>query len=142
MLSFQEHYKGRFINMLRWHHLDELWEQVKAQPEGWYIYFVGEPLPTEPVDVARLNQFIEEIDQLLRKEHDYNYCGIVYADDKNTPTMIKIFDPNNLGMVCGTSDTPVPPRWLLTRIPPEAILDDAPTPLNRKRWWQKLFSIG
>jgi hypothetical protein len=54
--------------------------------------------------------------------------------------MIKIFDPNNLGMVCGTSNTPVPPRWLLTRIPPEAILDDAP--LNRKRWWQKLFSIG
>ena len=142
MLSFQEHYKGRFISMLRWHHLDELWEQVKAQPDGWYIYFVSETLPTEPVDVAALNQFIEEIDQLLRKEHDYDYCGIVYADDKETPAMIKIFDPNNLGMVCGSSNTPVPPRWLLTRIPPEAIVDNAPTPLNRKRWWQKLFSMG
>jgi hypothetical protein len=142
MLSFQEHYKGRFINMLRWHQLDDLWKQVKAQPDGWYIYFVGEAVPTMPVEIIQLNQFIEEIDQLLHKEHDYDYCGIVYADDKETPAMIKIFDPNNLGMVCGSSDTPVPPRWLLTRIPPETIVDDAPTPLNRKRWWQKLFSMG
>ena len=142
MLSFQEHYKGRFINMLRWHQLNDLWKQVKAQPDGWYIYFVGETVPTMPVETIQLNQFIAEIDQLLRKEHDFDYCGIVYADDKETPAMIKIFDPNNLGMVCGSSDTPVPPRWLLTRIPPEAIVDNAPTPLNRKRWWQKLFSIG
>jgi len=96
-------------------------------------------VPTAPVDATELNRFIEEVDQLLRKEHDYDYCGIVYADE--TPTMIKIFDPNNLGAVCGSSGTVVPPRWLLTRIQPEAIVDDAPTPANRKRWWQGLFSF-
>ena len=53
--------------------------------------------------------------------------------------MIKIFDPNNLGAVCGSSGSVVPPRWLLTRIPPETIIDNAPTPANRKRWWQRLF---
>jgi len=54
--------------------------------------------------------------------------------------MIKIFDPNNLGAVCGSSGTVVPPRWLLTRIPPATIVDEAITPLNRKRWWQRLFT--
>ncbi len=139
-MSFQQHYKGRFVNMLRWHQLDELWESVRAQQNGWYIYFVGQTVPTAPVETLALNQFIKEIDELLRTDHDYDYCGIVYADDKEMPSMIKIFDPNNLGAVCGTSGTVTPPRWLLTRIPPEPIVDDAPTPANRKRWWQQLFS--
>jgi hypothetical protein len=139
-LSFHQHYKGRFINILNWHHLEQLWESVQAQPVGWYIYLVGEPVPTMPVDVATLNQFIQEIHQLLRREHDYDYCGIVYVDDKHEPKMIKIFDPNNLGAVCGSSGASVLPRWLLTRLPPEALVDSAPLPLERKRWWQRLFS--
>lgn len=137
--SFQQHYKGRFINMLRWHQLDELWENVKAQANGWYIYFVGETIPSTPVETTVLNQFIQEVDKLLRTDHDYDYCGIVYVDDKETPLMIKIFDPNNLGAVCGTSGSVVPPRWLLTRIPPESIVDEAPTSVNHKYWWQRLF---
>lgn len=140
-ISFRQHYKGKFINMLRWHQLDALWEQVKAQPNGWYVYFVGETVPTAPVETETLHQFLQEVDKLLRQEHNYDYCGIVYADDRETPAMIKIFDPNNLGAVCGSSGTTVPPRWVLTRIPPETIIDDAPTPANRKRWWQKLFSV-
>ena len=139
-ILFQQHYTGRFINMLRWHQLEDLWETIKAQPHGWYIYFVGEPVPTTPVQHIELRQFIQEVDQLLRQEHDYDYCGIVYADDKETPAMIKIYDPHNLGAVCGSSGTTIPPRWLLTRIPPESIIDNAPTPNNRKRWWQQLFS--
>ena len=138
--SFQQHYKGSFTNMLRWHQLDKLWENVKVQANGWYIYFVGETLPSAPVEATALVQFIQEIDKLLRSEHDYDYCGIVYADDKENPSMIKIFDPNNLGAVCGSSGTVVPPRWLLTRIPPATIVDEAITPLNRKRWWQRLFT--
>ncbi len=126
--------------MLRWPQLVQLWDQVKAQPNGWYIYFVGETVPTVPVEAAALNKFIQEVDKLLHQEHDFDYCGIVYADDKKTPAMVKIFDPNNLGATCGSSGTVVPPRWLLTRIPPQSITDDAPTPANRKRWWQRLFS--
>ncbi len=141
MMNFKEHYKGRFINILRWPQLDKLWEKVKEQPDGWYIYHVGETLPTAPVEVKKLKQFLKEIDKLLHKEHDQNYCGIVYADDKENPAMIKIFDPHNLGFVCGSSGTVVHPGWLLTRIPPEVISKDAPTPKNRKRWWQKLFSL-
>ncbi len=140
-MNFQQHYKGRFINMLRWPQLDYLWDKVKAQPNGWYIYFVGQTVPTAPVQTLELKLFIREIDKLLRKEHDYDYCGIVYTDDRETPSMVKIFDPNNLGAVCGGSGSVVLPRWLLTRIPPETIVDDGPTPANRKRWWHHLFSI-
>ncbi|MCK7500047.1 MAG: hypothetical protein MZW92_64195 [Comamonadaceae bacterium] len=39
-------------------------------------------------------------DDLLRKEHREDYCGIVYADDlRPADACVKIYDPNNLGVV-------------------------------------------
>ena len=137
---FQQQYRGRFIGILRWPQLDELWERVKASPEGWYIYFIGEAVPTSPVKIEMLYQFIDEVDKLLHRDHHHDYCGIVYADDKENPALIKIFDPNNLGATCGSSGKIVPPRWVLSRLAPQLIADDAPVPASRKRWWQNLFS--
>lgn len=133
---------GSFTNMLRWPQLDRLWQTLRQQSEkAWYIYAVGEAPPSEPVSTSDFNRFIDEIDGLLRKEHTEDYCGIVYVDDPNDPSFIKIYDPNNLGMVCGSSGAPPPyPGWILTLIPPEN-LDDALTPAgNRRRWWQRLFA--
>jgi hypothetical protein len=138
--AFQQKYRGRFVGILRWHQLDELWERVKTMPEGWYVYFIGEPVPTRPIKAENLYQFIDEVDKLLHRDHHHDYCGIVYVDDKENPTMIKIFDPNNLGYSCGSSGKIVPPRWLLSRLAPQVIEDDAPVPASRRRWWQQLFS--
>ncbi|MCK5877928.1 MAG: hypothetical protein KAG43_09850 [Candidatus Marithrix sp.] len=132
MTSFQEYYKGNFTSALRWHHLDELWEKILVQSDGWYIYHIGEKPPTKPVTKNDLKQFIEKADQILHQEHKYDYCGIVYADNKETPAMVKIFDPKNLGVVCGIGKTIVHPRWLLTRIPPEIL--EVKTEIKYKRW--------
>lgn len=138
--EFQQKYHGKVISALRWQQLDALWEAVKAQPEGWYAYFVSEELPQTTLSAAELARFIEEVDGLLRREHEYDYCGIVYADSFQEPSLIKIFDPHNLGSSCGSSGKIIPPRWLLSRLPPEHVEDEAPTPMGRKRWWQKIFS--
>jgi hypothetical protein len=138
-MTFQQHYNGRFIGILRWPQLDTLWQAVRAQPEGWYAYLVSADLPGDPLPAADLLRFVEEVDGLLRAEHVYDYCGIVYADNLQTPGMIKIFDPHNLGASCGSSGRVIPPRWLLSRIPPEPIHDEAPLPGSRKRWWQRIF---
>jgi hypothetical protein len=83
--------------------------------------------------------FITELDALLRREHDEDYCGIVYADDFDLPTLIKIYDPNNLGSSCGMHGVAHPPRWLLSRIRPGCVADDAPLPNAHRRWWHALF---
>ncbi|MDY6992326.1 MAG: hypothetical protein SVR94_06930 [Pseudomonadota bacterium] len=138
--AFHTHYRGFFTSMLRWPQLEALWATIQAQPEGWYIYFVGKTVPQAPVNTAELTQFIVEMDALLRREHDYDYCGIVYADDPKAPTMVKIFDPNHLGAVCGTSGQVVTPGWILSRIPPTSIEGHSVVAENRKRWWQHLFA--
>jgi hypothetical protein len=132
-------FRGSFTSALRWHQLDALWERVRAQPEGWYLYHVGEPPPTAPADPASLHVFVAEVDQLLRTEHDEDYCGIVYADDLQQPGMVKIYDPHNLGMVCGSSSNPPLPGWVMSRMPPVDLPAAQRPTRSRQRWWQRLF---
>jgi len=140
---FLQAFRGSFTGMLRWPQLDALWQTLRDQPDkSWYIYAVGEPPPTRPASREQLDAFIREIDALLRKEHDEDYCGIVYADNPADPAFIKIYDPNNLGVVCGFSENPPLPGWVLSLLPPVDLPAALPPPGNRRRWWQRLFGSG
>ena len=134
-------FKGSFAGVLRWPQLDALWDALRQRADaGWYIYAVGEEPPTMPASAEQVQTFIDEIDPLLRREHDEDYCGVVYADDMSEPQFIKIFDPNNLGVSCGFSEAPPLPGWILSLIPPSNLAAALPPPGNRRRWWQRLFS--
>ncbi len=138
---FLQAFRGSFAGVLRWPQLDTLWEALRRRGDaGWYLYAVGETPPDSPVDAARLDTFLREIDALLRSEHDEDYCGIVYVDDIDKPTFVKIFDPNNLGVSCGFSEAPPLPGWTLSLIPPCDLPAALPPAGNRRRWWQRLFA--
>jgi hypothetical protein len=134
-------FKGNFTSTMRWHDLDTFWDVLKRYADdNWYIYAVGETPPDSMVAKANLLNFIEKIDELLHKDHDEDYCGIVYVDNKEAPAFIKIFDPNNLGVSCGFSDNPPLPGWILSRIQPVELESALNPPKVRQRWWQQLFT--
>lgn len=137
--DFATRLNGEFYGILRWQDLDGLWLRVCEEPEGWYASLTGDAAPEAPLDADALRHFVAEVDALLRREHEYDYCGIVYADSPAQPGLIKIYDPHNLGSSCGCSGAKIPPRWVLSRIKPARIEDDAPLPNGRRRWWQRLF---
>jgi len=123
-MSIQQAYlsafKGNFTSTMRWHDLDAFWQLLKDHADDqWYIYAVGEAPPESTVEKAYLLSFIENIDVLLHKEHDEDYCGIVYVDNKESPSYIKIFDPNNLGVTCGFSEKPPLPTCCDADNPPK-----------------------
>ena len=136
---FIDAFQGKFTNMLRWEQLDELWDTVKSTGKHWYIYAVGETPPDESASHQQLDTFISEVTRLLKEEHQEDYCGIVYADNKEDPSFIKIYDPGNLGVVCGFSDHPPLPGWGLSELKPTDLNAALPQPGNRKRWWQRIF---
>ena len=138
--GFQQRLDGKFHGILRWPQLDALWATVTDDGEPWYFYQVGDQPPQTPLQNEALKKAIDALDSLLRREHDHDYCGIVYADDPATPTLIKVYDPNNLGTSCGCSGEKFIPRWILSRDKPDRVEDQAPLPNNRRKWWQKLFS--
>lgn len=139
--DFISAYRGSFTSMMRWHQLDDFWTLLKSQIDNnWYIYAVGETPPETTASKEQVISFLTEIDILLRKEHDEDYCGIVYADNKTQPTFIKIYDPNNLGVSCGFSDNPPLPGWILSKLAPVELEAALNPPNNRRRWWKRLFS--
>ncbi|QKT04649.1 hypothetical protein HUS23_12940 [Ectothiorhodospiraceae bacterium 2226] len=139
--DFLRAYRGGFTGVLRWPQLEGLWETVRAAPDGWYIYATGEPPPREPASPEDLVRFLSELDALLRRDHAHDYCGIVYADDLRRPAFIKVYDPNNLGSVCGSAPGgPPPPAWVLSTLIPVELATALPQPAGRRRWWQSLFA--
>jgi hypothetical protein len=138
---FLDAFRGRFASALRWPQLDDLWARVRARADaGWYLYAVGEPPPETPARADEVERFIAELDRLLRAEHKESFCGIVYADDLDAPQMIKVYDPNNLGVVCGFSDNPPLPGWVISLLPPVDLPAAQRPPKGRRRWWRRLFN--
>lgn len=139
MSDFQQAFKGSFTSALRWHQLDALWHKVREDADGgWYLYFIGEIPPVAPADAAEVMRFIVDIDDLLRTEHEVDYCGIVYADDMDKPSFIKIYDPGNLGVSCGSSEHPPLPGWVLSKMPPVDLV--APPKASPWQFWGRLFA--
>lgn len=136
--EFERLYAGRLWSLLSWQQLTDFWARID-RGAGWYLYAVGEPLPTAPASAREVDRFIIETDALLRREHRHDYCGIVYADDLTAPRMVKIYDPNNLGASCGTGKHPHPPGWIMSRVPPVELERPGPLPESRRRWWRALF---
>lgn len=138
--NYLDAFRGRFTSLMRWHQLDEFWEDFRQHADdGWYIYHVGDTPPESPVEKDVLVTFIDEIDTLLRREHDEDYCGIVYTDSREHPSYIKIFDPHNLGVSCGYSEKPPLPGWILSRIPPIELEEALYPTASRRRWWERIF---
>jgi hypothetical protein len=136
--SFHELNTGRLWAVMSWQQLTAFW--LRIDPAGWYLYAVGEAVPTEPAAEATTIEFVARIDALLRDDHRHDYCGIVYADNLDTPTFIKIYDPNNLGVSCGFSTHPPLPGWIMSRVPPEDLQTERQPPEGRRRWWRSLFA--
>lgn len=137
---FLDAFRGRFTSALRWADLDALWARLRACGDaGWYLYAVGESPPDAPADADEVARFIDELDRLLRAEHQERVCGIVYADDLEAPRMIKVYDPNNLGVVCGFSDNPPLPGWVISLLAPADLKAAGQPPAGRRRWWRRMF---
>lgn len=136
--EFDAVFHGRLYSVLSWSQLEAFWRRIDPAA-GWYVYAVGEARPEAPADAAHVTAFLREIDALLRREHHEDYCGIVYADDLETPSLIKIYDPNHLGSSCGASGQRILPGWVLSRMPPSDLSPSHLVPQNRKRWWQDLI---
>ncbi|HPY42276.1 MAG TPA: hypothetical protein PLM98_17245 [Thiolinea sp.] len=132
---------GSFQGVLRWPQLDQVWQTVLSHPQqSWYVYAVGDLPPKQAATPTELAHFIRGLDDLLRKEHAEDYCGIVYVDDFHQPSLIKIFDPHNLGTMCGSKGGAPLPAWIISQLQPVDLPHTVPVPRNRQRWWQQLLA--
>lgn len=140
MPPFMTQYHGTLYGVLLWPQWDALRSLLANRSDGgWYVYYVGEPVPATALASAPFVRFLDEIDRLLRRDHQEEYLGIVYVDDIETPSFIKIYDPDNLGASCGSSGRRILPGWTISRSRPVDLEAEFPNPGGRRRWWHRLF---
>ena len=137
--EFLHRFNGRLVGIRRWRDLDHLVARLHGSPNGWFVYLVGEAPPEQPRDASDFLRFVDQTRSMLRRDHDHDFCGIVYVDDPENPGLVKIYDPNSLGSACSSSSQPVLPGWVLSRWPPVSVGQGSPIAANRRRWWRRLF---
>ncbi len=139
-LPFLQAFRGSFTSALRWHQLDALWERVReGAGDGWYLYAIGEEPPREPRMRRRCCALSMRSTGCYVPSMTRTSAALSYADDLGAPTLIKIYDPNNLGVVCGYSDNPPLPGWVMSKLPPVDLPASRLVPKGRRRWWRRLF---
>lgn len=138
--DFDALFDGTLFSLLSWDQLDSFWRKLD-NGAGWYLYALGEARPELPADEEHVATFVREIDTLIRKEHDEDYCGIVYTDNLDAPNLVKIYDPSHLGTSCGSGKHKILPGWVMSRIPPSDLDPSHHIPMNRRRWWQGLVDL-
>ena len=138
--EFDRLFDGTLYSLLSWDQLSAFWQRLDPAA-GWYLYALGEARPLEPADAEHVLAFTREIDSLLRREHHEDYCGIVYADNVDDPSLIKIYDPSHLGTSCGSSKHRILPGWVMSKMPPSDLDPTHHVPQNRKRWWQGFLDL-
>lgn len=140
MSDFLTSYNGRMSGVLRWAQLDEIWKNIDAN-DGWYLYQIGAALPDTVITTEQLKQSIADIDAFLHEQHDAEYCGVVYADSLNDPSLLKIYHPRKMGASCGSSGSTVLPKWTLSKQPPVDLLEWSLEKDEKPAWWKQMLKI-
>ncbi|VAW95298.1 hypothetical protein MNBD_GAMMA22-28 [hydrothermal vent metagenome] len=141
--DFLQHYHGCFTNMLRWPQLEQLWQVVAQQQKSWYLYTTNKPAPVSYATHDELVAYIKQVDLQIREQHKYDYCGIVYADEPESPSLIKIYHPKNLGASCGSSGNKPIPGWILSTIKPvDLIIEQDKTDTSNWNRFTQFMKFG
>lgn len=123
---FWRAYGGRFAGVPSWSGFDAFWARFEAAGGDWYVFDPSGDAPDAPsADVAGA---LTEARACVEQMRSRSFCGAVFADDLEAPTFVKVFDPYKMGGVCGGSGDRVLPRWIFSRIAPDALplLPDVP----------------
>jgi len=140
--NYLTEFQGRFIGVMQWNVCNTLLEKLIAEPAtDWYLYDTLTPVPQTTISADELVENLTDIHTILKTEHRERYCGIVYVNDLKNPTFVKIFNPNNLGKVCGSSENPPIPQWLLSKTKPEDVVEKFSPPTKNKRFISKLLKL-
>lgn len=141
MSRYIETYNGRMSGVLRWPQLDALWQTLDTG-DGWYLYEVGGDLPDASISDDQLQQAVKEMDAFLREQHDEHYCGVVYTDSIQNPSLLKIYHPKKMGASCGSSGAIVLPKWTLSQHPPIDLVEWALERDRKPAWWKHMLKPG
>ncbi len=142
-MDYLAQFQGRFIGIMQWDKCNALFDTLIDNPSNdWHFYDTTSTVPLSVTSANTLVERLTSIKSIIQDKHKERYCGVVYVDDLKNPTFIKIFNPNNLGKACGSSEHPPIPQWLLSKTPPvDIVAKFAQPPKNQPSFVRKILKL-
>lgn len=136
--QFMQFWNGPFKGVLSWKELDKTWDYVQQQGL-WYVYPTDQAAPNKPASKQELNDFIKMIDQTINPKKQQGFSGVAFVDDRESPQLIKVFNPKLLGCGSGQCDAKPLPHWIISSMRPDDL--KAQTQQTKKQaFWKRLFN--
>ncbi|NOR40595.1 MAG: hypothetical protein GQ537_05250 [Gammaproteobacteria bacterium] len=135
---------GSLTGILSWNELDHMWQRVcQDSNSGWYLYKSGKQPPDTVITEDELKVCIASLNEYLRESHTKEYCGIVYVDSVDEPTLIKIFDPESLASICNIYGKTPLHGWVISKLKPVnlKVLEEAGSDFQRHEMGRYLPSV-
>lgn len=130
--AFWRAYGGTFQGTFSWESFTDLWQNLAVSEGGWYVFEPEGEAPAAPVASADWLVALDLARACVDQVRNRSYCGQAFADSLTDPTFIKVFDPYKMGAACGSSGERVLPRWIFSRIAPDALPLRPETPEKRR----------
>lgn len=118
--AFWTAFQAKFYGVPSWTAFDKFWPVLEASGGDWFVFDPGGDAPEAPeADMAAIFDEARACVEAVREMR--SFCGTVFTDNMEAPTFVKVFDPWKMGGVCGGSGERVMPRWVFSRIAPDAL---------------------
>ena len=115
-------YQGRFAGFPTWPMSDRFWPVLAASGGAWFIFDLDSGvLPEAPATGGEFAALLAEAEAMYAPARERSFAGVVFADDAQAPGFVKLFDPWKMGASCGSSGERILPRWVLSRMRPDAL---------------------
>lgn len=118
--AFWKAFNGKFHGIPTWEGFDRFWDLFAATGGEWYVFNPEGDAPSAP-EPGLAAVLTEAHDCVTDVRGMRNFCGTVFADDLADPSFVKVFDPWKMGAACGSSGERVMPRWVFSRMAPDAL---------------------
>jgi len=141
---FVELVTGSLVGILGWDELDQVWQRVcQAGNSGWYLYKSGEQPPDVAIAEDELKVCLASLNERLRESHAKEYCGVVYVDSVDEPTLLKIFDPESLTSICNIYGKTPLHGWVISKLKPVNLkaIEEADSDFQRHEMGRYLPSV-
>lgn len=131
--DFWRAFQGRFHGFPTWAMQDRFWPVLKQSGGDWYVFDLDRgSLPDSPASAAAFSALLTEAEEMFEPARSRSFAGVVFADDAENPGFVKLFDPWKMGASCGSSGERILPRWVLSRMKPDALPAEAePVPAKK-----------
>ena len=141
MSDYLKQFQGRFIGIMQWDDCDALLQKLIDQPNDWYLYDTLDSMPVQQIVADEFIEKLKSIKVTIKNVHQERYCGIVYTNDLENPSFVKIFHPKNIGKSCGSSEHPPIPQWLLSKTKPVDVVEKFGPPKNKQGFISKFLKL-